>query len=287
MNSMFSGCNNLNSLNLSTFYTPSLKNMNSMFSNCNSINRIDMPNFETTENNGTINLVFDNCNSLNYLNLLNYKNKNIFESIVNYTDLSICIKNYSQIEDTNNSLLRNNVSNICCEIDTYYSAKKKKCLLLINNITIIINGAKDNEITILNKDFVPQPTFIYVNDSLFDLNSNNSINLSKYEGEVKIEMNWGELIEDCSNMFLSCDSLLSIDFSKFNSSLVNKTRGMFSGCSSLNSINFNNFDTSKVTDMEEMFKSCSSIISLNITHFNTSSVTKMNSLFFNCISLKQ
>lgn len=285
MSSMFSGCKKLSSLNLSSFNTPSLKNMNSMFDNCTSLNKIDMSNFETSNLGQIINLIFNNCNNIKYLNLLNYRNKNIFESIVNYTDLEICIKDYEQIEDTNNSLIRNKVPNICCEMDTYYSVEKKKCLLLINNITVVVNGAKNEEISILNKDFVPKPSFVYINNELSDLTSNYIIQLPE-SGEVKIEMNWGELIEQCNDMFLSCDSLLSIDLSDFNSSLINNTRGMFSGCTSLNSINFNNFDTSKVTDMEEMFKSCTSLKSLNLTQFNTSSVIKMNNYFSNCSSLE-
>ena len=289
MNFMFSGCSKLNSLNLSSFFTTNVKNMNSMFSNCSSIMSIDMPNFSTLNFNTTTfneNSIFEGCKSLEYINLLNYESKDIFSSIFNYTNLVICIRDYEQIEHGNNSLVNNNVPIICCKLPTLYSIKKKKCIFQINDITVIVNGTQENqEITLLNKDFLPQPDYIYIGNERYNLNLDSKIILPKL-GEVTIEMKWEELIEDCSYLFLNCNSLIYIDFSKFNSSIVNNTKGIFSGCNSLSSINFDNFDTSKVTNMEEMFKNCISLKNLNLSNFNTSSVEKMNSMFSHCSSLE-
>ena len=80
------------------------------------------------------------------------------------------------------------------------------------------------------EDEISSPTFTIVNEHQKD--NTNIYHLDVYRLEDKVEfyaiggqeyftngicvIEWGELIEDCSNMFLSCDSLLSIDFLNFN-----------------------------------------------------------------------
>ena len=75
--------------------------------------------------------------------------------------------------------------------------------------------------------------------------------------------------EECDN---NIKNLISIDFSYFNSSLVNNMANMFFGCSALESINFLNFDTNHVSNMANMFYNCSSLRSINISGFNTINV---------------
>ena len=59
--------------------------------------------------------------------------------------------------------MNNNVPNICRELPELYSMKKKKCIFIINYITVTVNVTQENqEIILLNKDFIPQPDFIYI-----------------------------------------------------------------------------------------------------------------------------
>ena len=44
-------------------------------------------------------------------------------------------------------------------------------------------------------------------------------------------------------MFCECKSLISLDFSNFNTQNVNDMKFMFSNCISLISLNLSNFDT--------------------------------------------
>ena len=92
-------------------------------------------------------------------------------------------------------------------------------------------------------------------------------------------------VNNMSYMFLSCESLTSLDLSNFNTSNVTNMSYMFRNCSSLTSLNISSFNTSNVTSMLSMFESCSSLTSLNISNFNTSKVTNMTSMFRNCKSL--
>ncbi len=46
-----------------------------------------------------------------------------------------------------------------------------------------------------------------------------------------------------SGMFYKCETLISIDFSNFNTSEVNDMSGILSECKSLKNIDFKNFNT--------------------------------------------
>ena len=60
---MFSGCQNLTSLNLSNFNTENVKNMRDMFSGCQNLTSLNLSNFNT-ENVKYMSAMFYECNSL-------------------------------------------------------------------------------------------------------------------------------------------------------------------------------------------------------------------------------
>ena len=68
MESMFSQCKSLISLNLSNFDTTHVTNMNSMFQNCHNLKYLDISNFSSL-NIRNIEFMFQNLSSLIYLNL--------------------------------------------------------------------------------------------------------------------------------------------------------------------------------------------------------------------------
>ena len=90
---------------------------------------------------------------------------------------------------------------------------------------------------------------------------------------------------NCSNMFVMCSDLISLNLNNFDTSKVTNMMGMFSECSSLISLNLSNFDTSNVVDMNSMFSGCSSLKSIDVSNFDTSNVVDMNSMFSECSSL--
>ena len=85
-------------------------------------------------------------------------------------------------------------------------------------------------------------------------------------------------------MFYYCHSLISLDLSNINTSLLNNTKEMLYASTSLTSIN--SFNSSKLSIVDEMFYGCKSLISLDLFSFNTSSVKSMTFMFYNCRSLK-
>ena len=93
-------------------------------------------------------------------------------------------------------------------------------------------------------------------------------------------------LQDISSMFYYCESLLSLDLSDFNTSLVYNMGFLFSNCISLTSINLTNFKTSLCASMIYMFESCISLNSIDLSSFETDNVNYMTNLFGNCTSLK-
>ena len=66
-------------------------------------------------------------------------------------------------------------------------------------------------------------------------------------------------------MFAECNSLISLDFSKFNTESISNMRNMFWGCNKLKELKeIKNFNTEKVTNMMEMFYYCSSLEKLDL-----------------------
>ena len=113
---MFSGCSSLKSLNLSNFNTSKVLFLNYMFSDCTSLLSIDLSNFIIEIDARD---VFSKTNKLQYLNLLNYKGNDIFNSLSNFDIITICINDFMQINNGNNTLFKNHVKILCDDnIDT-------------------------------------------------------------------------------------------------------------------------------------------------------------------------
>ena len=152
-----------------------------------------------------------------------------------------------------------------------------------NYVTKIFN--QDSNFTLENKNFISNITINNIEQNL-----DEEIAVPK---DTEIQVHYQTIISR-GNVFLRDikDSstikrnIVSIDFSKFDSSNLKTTDNMLMGFSSLKSINFLNFDTSKVTRMNGMFYGCSSLTSIDLSNFDTSKVTNMTSMFDSCKSLK-
>ena len=93
------------------------------------------------------------------------------------------------------------------------------------------------------------------------------------------------LIQNTNRMFSQCTALASLDLSGWDTRNVSTMINMFSGCSALTAINLTGWDTSNVTNMTFAFSQCTALISLDLSGWDTSNVTNMEGLFFKCGSL--
>ena len=105
------------------------------------------------------------------------------------------------------------------------------------------------------------------------------------KGKYKIIYSFKKKLTNINSMFYSCDSIIKLDLSNFNTENVTNMSKMFFGCESLTSLNLSNFNTKNVTDMSSMFSCCRKLKSLDLTNFNTENVTNMDNMFYFCKSL--
>ena len=76
MKSMFYGCNNLTTLDVSNFNTKNVTDMRTMFYRCNNLTTLDISNFNT-QNVTEMGWMFAFCNSLTTLNASNFDTQNV------------------------------------------------------------------------------------------------------------------------------------------------------------------------------------------------------------------
>ena len=88
-------------------------------------------------------------------------------------------------------------------------------------------------------------------------------------------------------MFDNCESLKSLDLTKFNTENVTSMKFMFEACTTLTSLDVSNFNTAKVTDINYMFSNCSALTTIYASdNFVTDQVTYGNYMFNGCEKLK-
>ena len=151
-------------------------------------------------------------------------------------------------------------------------------------IEIVVNATEVGEYGILYKQFTNLPNYVYVNETISNLTSNNTILLEPNIYLIKIV--WNNQLTNCDFLFSGLSNIIQIDFKNFNTSRVVSMKSMFEKCTDLKKINFGHkFDTSLCIQMQAMFSECYSLISLDLTFFNTSLVNNMAKMFYQCNSL--
>ena len=157
---------------------------------------------------------------------------------------------------------------------------KKRQLNSENYIKVLVSGGGRIKIcSVIYPENIPSE-ILYNGESINFTVSSEEIYINNDEEENKnLIVKWNNIIYDMSYMFYSCSSIISLDFSNFDTSFVTNMAYMFYECDSLKSINLNNFDTSSVEDMSYMFSSTKSLEALDLKSFNTSSVKNMRCMF--------
>ena len=94
-------------------------------------------------------------------------------------------------------------------------------------------------------------------------------------------------VNSTNRMFCGCLSLISADFTLFNTENVINMSYMFSGCWALKELDLSKFDTQNVTDMANMFYYCTELTELDLSKFDTTKVTDMANMFEGWTSCQQ
>ena len=134
----------------------------------------------------------------------------------------------------------------------------------------------------INKAEIKKLCNIYLNGKKIDFTLEYIFNA---KGKYIIMFEFTELLTKANKLFYKCDSLISLDFSKFKSNFLKDMTDMFNGCDKITSLDLSNLKTKDVYSMKGLFKKCISLKSLDISSFNTDNVTDMSEMFCECSSL--
>ena len=191
--------------------------------------------------------------------------------------------------------LRNSVKEFQQNFEVFnniYTSKKGKSTSYSNEIKIQYKIGEDKEISIFGKEFVinnKDKCKIMINgkeEKLCQMYNTQNIEL-KNKDIFEIKLKGIKKVKNMSSMFCFCDTLFSIDFSKFNASEVTDVKNLFCGCESLQSVSdISHWNTIQFIDISGMFSGCSSLLSLpDISKWNTNNIIDISNLFSGCSSL--
>ena len=297
MNLLFSGLNNLISVDLSNFNGQGINNMELMFLSCISLITVNFSNCNI-ENVVTLNRMFYNCNSLKSVNFSNCNAQNAITisqmffgcNSLQSIDLSNCnmqnIINMDRIFEGCYSLQFINLLNCNFQNVTNMECMFARCKSLksINLSKLLIKNLRIMKSMFFNCDSLQSI-------DLSNLNAQNVINVDRiFEGCYSLQfinlLNCNfQNVTSMAYMFAGCKSLKSVNLSKILIKNLNNIKGMFCNCESLQSIDLSNFNTQKVIDMEEMFKCCKSLKSIDLSNWKIQNVKNMKNIFNACSSL--
>ena len=279
MSNMFSGCEALTSLDLSSFNTSAVTDMSAMFSNCSHLKTILVGDGWYVGNITRSGIMFYNCTKLIGGNGTSYN-----ESNTDATRAIIDGDNNKQGYLTSADQLTN--FSPFTELIDHHNNKDKT---LMFSLGYNPNGSRSLDPSNWKRDVsyittvVFDPIFRYARPTTCKDWFFNCTNLTEIKG---IEYLNTSQVNDMSKMFYGCSSLKSLDLSSFNTSQVNDMSCMFYGCPALQSLDISSFNTSQVNNMGGMFSSCSALTSLDLSSFNTSAVEDMSYMFYVCSALK-
>ena len=309
MDDMFSGCQKLTSLDLSSFNTANVTSMVYMFNSCSSLTSLDLSSFNTANVIFMYNM-FNNCSSLTSLDLSSFNTAKVesmnymFADCHKLTSLDLSSFDFSQV--TNFENMFNNLGNSAENqpIPIYvtaagYDILKDKNTDIIDNTQYAVPGhlpagSTFNEAV---KNFLnnnPSLTKIKFIANSNNTNKDNRIGTSEpymvagSDNTLEIHTAAAEFVfnADCSHMFDGLSTITAISFNDcVNTANVTNMAAMFYECSALTSLDLSSFNTSNVEAMNNIFYGCSMLTSLDVSNFNTTKVTTMASMFDGCSKL--
>ena len=294
---MFSGCENLINIDLTSFDTSIVTDMSEMFRACSNLTNLDLSSFNTL-NVTDMNKMFNGCKNLTNINLSSFKTSKVtdmskmFNDCENLTNLDLSsfdtsnVTNMSNMFDSCQNLININLSSFNTFKVTNMSSMFAGCA---NLAKIDISSFKTDNVTNMSEMFI-----FCLNLTNLDLSSLDTSNVTDMSKMFSACLNLTNInlssfktakVANMSEMFIFCLNLTNLDLSSFDTSNVIDMSKMFSGCKNLTNINLSSFKTSNATNMSEMFSVCSNLANINLSSFNTSNVKNMSKMFIDCKNL--
>ena len=317
MSNMFSGCQNLSSLDLSKFNTEKVTNMSRMFYGCQNLSSLDLSKFNT-EKVTDMSSMFEDCLELSSLDLSNFNTKEVRYMHSMFSDCSALTTIYASDEFVTTKVeIGSDMFSGCKNLKGYSDSKTDRkyancgtdgyftpgCAYAefdnaTGTLTFRYKGVKPAEAYDLNvksnnpgwnaqkrniKKVVFDASFANARPTSCCLWFADCFYLTEIEGIENLNT---EKVTNMVSMFSGCFALTSLDVSNFNTQNVEDMSIMFEYCSALSSLDLSKFNTANVKNMEDMFKECRKLSLLDLSNFNTERVKDMSSMFSGCSTLQ-
>ena len=291
MRYMFCDCSSLKSLDLTNFNTENVTDMYYMFAYCKSLESLDLTNFNTAKVTNMAGM-FQSCYALKTIYASDkFVTDQVTESTCMFSDC-LSFKDYTSSKEDH--------TYANCGPTGYFTYGRGYAMFddATGTLTFSYKGFKPEGAYELNEGG-NTPEWIsknsYVKKVVFDASFANArptscnewffscSNLTTIEG---IEYLNTAKVTNMNNMFDNCESLKSLDLTKFNTENVTSMKFMFEACTTLTSLDVSNFNTAKVTDINYMFSNCSALTTIYASdNFVTDQVTYGNYMFNGCEKL--
>ena len=260
--------------------------------------KLNLKTFEINEN--CYNYEYDNNNYNKRSVIIPCLGENneieLSSGIINYSDNKIFLHNCNtKPENSGAPILFVNNAKIIGMYTGYEKQKKKNVGLFFQNILKYINSEQNKIEVIIEIDEINKVKLINNNEDInifknkeeIYLNEDNTI-FFENKGKYNITIIFNNNLTECSYLFDSCNTIISIDLSNFETSKINNFESMFNKCCKLKEIKgIENFNTNNAINMSKMFQGCKELESLNLSNLDTSKVNKMNCMFNDCNKLKE
>lgn len=247
MNSMFTKCTSLETLDLSSFNTEKVTDMQTMFEGSTNLRTINLPKGFIGSNVTDLNGMFRGCVSLTELDLSGSNAEKVKKmGSMFYGCVALSNLNLSGFKTGSLTEMRY----------LFFSCQSLESLDL--------SGFNTENVTSM--------------ESMFSqCSSLRSLDLSSFNTSKVIGMNL---------MFFNCTNLESIDLSSFDTENLQKMANMFYSCTKLETLDLSSFATPNMTSMRSAFQNCKNLKTIYVTSaFTTDKVTEGSYAFAGCVNL--
>lgn len=272
MESMFSCCTSLKSIDLSHLDMSSLEIPKYMFYNCTSLESIDLSDSNMVKAT-TMEGMFKNCTSLKSINFANCNTSNVTRMDGTFYGCSAL---------TSLDLSQLDTSNLEWMNDMFYGCSS---LTELDMSTFDIS-----KVTTMENTFRDCTSLVSLNTKSLYANKLKNVNNTFYNCKSLKSLDLRNLNTSPANMqatFYGCESLEDINLNTVGLWYANYLNDLFYGCKSLKVLDLPDgpYNTS---DMSNMFRDCTSLTTIYISKYgwNLRYTPTSDNMFLNCTSLK-
>ena len=247
MNSMFTKCTSLETLDLSSFNTEKVTDMQTMFEGSTNLRTINLPKGFIGSNVTDLNGMFRGCVSL--------------------TELDLSGSNAEKVKNMGSMFYG------CVALSNLnLSGFKTGSLTEMRYLFSSCQSLESLDLSGFNTENVTSMASMFSQCS-----SLRSLDLSSFNTSKVIDMNL---------MFFNCTNLESIDLSSFETENLQQMTHMFYSCTKLEKLDLSSFATPNMTSMLSAFQNCKNLKTIYVTSaFTTDKVTEGRTAFAGCVNL--